>query len=218
MAFLGFAAQQSCLRKPVEYFSSLGSVYHVWLLSDHILQAVLCSSHVRLFATPWTVAHWAPLSMGFSRQDYWSGLPCPSPGDQPDPGIEPGSLALQWGSLPLHRMGRPVCSLFHVKNRLMTTRARASGCVLNGIGKRMNTFQHVCVFSSLSLCLASVFLDFFLTGVATLAILCHGSGIDRLSHLPGSTSSRSLCSDSSLSPGWPACVLPLGLVGRDQTG
>ena len=44
---------------------------------------------VRLFATPWTVAHQAPPSMGFSRQEYWSGLPFPSPGDIPDPGIEP---------------------------------------------------------------------------------------------------------------------------------
>ena len=49
-------------------------------------------SHVRFFATPWIVAHQAPLSMGFSRQEYWSGLPCPSPGDLPDPGIEPVSL------------------------------------------------------------------------------------------------------------------------------
>ena len=48
-------------------------------------------SHVRLFVTAWTVAHRAPLSMGFSRQDYWSGLPFPSPGDLPDPGIEPTS-------------------------------------------------------------------------------------------------------------------------------
>ena len=46
-------------------------------------------------ATPWTVAHQAPLSMGFSRQEYWSGLPFPSPGDLLDPGIEPRSLALQ---------------------------------------------------------------------------------------------------------------------------
>ena len=46
---------------------------------------------VRLFATPWTVAHQAPLPMGFSRQEYWSGLPFPSPGDLPNPGIEPGS-------------------------------------------------------------------------------------------------------------------------------
>ena len=52
-------------------------------------------SRVRLFATPWTVAHQAPLSMGFSRQEYWSGLPFPSPGDIPDPGIEPRSPLLQ---------------------------------------------------------------------------------------------------------------------------
>ena len=49
-------------------------------------------SHVRLSVTPWTVAHHAPLSMGFSRQEHWSGLLFPSPGDLPDPGIEPGSL------------------------------------------------------------------------------------------------------------------------------
>ena len=51
-----------------------------------------CFNCVRLFATPWTVACQAPLSMGFSRQEYWSGLPCPSPGDLPDPGIRPTSL------------------------------------------------------------------------------------------------------------------------------
>ena len=52
-------------------------------------------SRVQLFATPWTAAHQAPLSMGFSRQEYWSGLPFPSPEDLPDPGIEPRSPALQ---------------------------------------------------------------------------------------------------------------------------
>ena len=58
-------------------------------------------SRVRLFARQ------TPLSMGFSRQGYWSGLPCPPPGDQPDPGIEPVSPALQAGSLPLsHPPGR----------------------------------------------------------------------------------------------------------------
>ena len=51
-----------------------------------------CLNHVRLFVTPWTVAHQAPLSMGFSRQEYWSGLPWPPPGDLPDPGIKPTSL------------------------------------------------------------------------------------------------------------------------------
>jgi len=54
-------------------------------------------SHVQLFATPWTVARQDPLSMGFSRQEYWSGLPFPSPWDLPNPGIEPGSPALQAG-------------------------------------------------------------------------------------------------------------------------
>ena len=49
-------------------------------------------SHVRLFATLWTVAHQAPLSMGFSRQEYWSGLPCPPPRDLPHPGIKLMSL------------------------------------------------------------------------------------------------------------------------------
>ena len=57
-------------------------------------------SRVQLFSTPWTVAYQAPLSMGFSRQRYWSGLPFPSPGDLPNPGIEPGSPALQADTLP----------------------------------------------------------------------------------------------------------------------
>ena len=61
-------------------------------------------SRVRLFVTPWTVAYQASQSMEFSRQEYWSGLPFPSPGDLPNPGIEPESLALQAVSLPLsHR-------------------------------------------------------------------------------------------------------------------
>ena len=58
-------------------------------------------------ATPWTVARQAPLSMGFSRQEYWSGLPFPSPGDLPDPGIEPRSPALQADSLPAEPAGKP---------------------------------------------------------------------------------------------------------------
>ena len=56
-----------------------------------------CFSCVRIFATLWTVAHQAPLSMGFSRQEYWRGLPCPPPGDLPNPGIEPKSPALAGG-------------------------------------------------------------------------------------------------------------------------
>ena len=57
-------------------------------------------SCVRLFVTPWTVAYQAPPSMRFSRQECWSGLPFPSPGDFSDPGIEPGSPALRADALP----------------------------------------------------------------------------------------------------------------------
>ena len=57
---------------------------HVYMLS--------CFSHVRLCTTLWTVACQVPLSVGFPRQEYWSGLPCPLPGDLPDPGIKPLSL------------------------------------------------------------------------------------------------------------------------------
>ena len=64
-------------------------------------------SHVQLFATPWTVSCQAPLSMELSKQEHWSGLPFPSPGDLPDPGIEPGSPALQADSLPSESPGKP---------------------------------------------------------------------------------------------------------------
>ena len=63
-------------------------------------------SRVRLFATPWTVAYQAPPSVGFSRQEYWSGLPFPSPGDLPSPGIEPGSPALQVDALSSEPPGK----------------------------------------------------------------------------------------------------------------
>ena len=56
-------------------------------------------SRVQLFAIPWTVVYQASLSMGFSKQEYWSGLPFPSPGDLPDPGIKPKSPALQADAL-----------------------------------------------------------------------------------------------------------------------
>ena len=68
-----------------------------------------CFGHVRLFVTLWTVDRQAPLSMGFSRQEYWSGLPCPPPGDLSDPGVEPKSPvspALQVDSLPAEPSGK----------------------------------------------------------------------------------------------------------------
>ena len=64
-------------------------------------------SRVQLFATPWTVAYQAPPSMAFSRQEYWSGLPFPTPGDLPNPGIEPRSTALQAEALTSEPPGKP---------------------------------------------------------------------------------------------------------------
>ena len=63
-------------------------------------------SCVQLFVTPWTVANQTSLSMGFSRQEYWSGLPFPSPGDLPNPGIKPRSPALQADTLPSEPPGK----------------------------------------------------------------------------------------------------------------
>ena len=65
-------------------------------------------SRVRLFATPWTVAYQASPSMGFSRQEYWNGLPFPSPGDLPDPGIEPKSPTLEADTLTSEPPGKPL--------------------------------------------------------------------------------------------------------------
>ena len=59
-------------------------------------------------ATPWAVAHQAPLSMGFSRQEYWSGLPCPSPGNLPNPGIDHRSASLQADSSLSEPPGKPI--------------------------------------------------------------------------------------------------------------
>ena len=71
---------------------------------------VLSLSCVQFFATPWTIAYQAPPSMGFSRQEYWSGLPFPSPGDLPNPGIEPGSPALEADALTSEPPGKPLRS------------------------------------------------------------------------------------------------------------
>ena len=80
--------------------------------SDSVLCVCVCVceslSRVPLFVTPLTVAHQAPLSMKFSRQEYWSGLLCPSPGDLLDPGIEPRSPALQADPLLSEPPGKPI--------------------------------------------------------------------------------------------------------------
>ena len=92
------------------------------------LSEVKSLSCVRLFATPWMVAYQAPLSMGFSRQEYWSGLPFPSPGDLLNPGIEPRSPALQTDVL----LSEPLGSCYQVPLK---------GPHLKGISTAM---QHCC--------------------------------------------------------------------------
>ena len=95
------------IEKGNKYLKNLGSILY------HALSACELShfSCVWLFVTLGTVAHQASLSMGFSILSPWSGLPCPPPGDLPDPGIEPGSSALQVDSLPLSHWGSPVSCL-----------------------------------------------------------------------------------------------------------
>ena len=83
----------------IHSLSRLLSLYTDWLYLM-VKVKVKPLSRVRLFATPWTIAYQAPPSMGFSRQEYWSGLPFPSPRDLPNPGIELRSPTLQSDALP----------------------------------------------------------------------------------------------------------------------
>ena len=75
-----------------DYSWSLSSARNLWYVNVLIYKVPNCFSHVQLFATLWTLAHQAPLSMGYSRSEYWNALPLPSPGDLPNPGIESVSL------------------------------------------------------------------------------------------------------------------------------
>ena len=75
-------------------------------------------SHVRLFVTLWTVVYQAPPPMGCSRQEYWSGLPFPSPGDLPDPGIEPGSPTVEADALTSEPPGKTIPKKGNGKKKL----------------------------------------------------------------------------------------------------
>ena len=75
---------------------------------------------IRLFTSPWTVTHQASPSMEFSRQEYWSGLPFPSPGDLPNPGIEAGSPALQADALPSEPPGNSNYFINYILLRILT--------------------------------------------------------------------------------------------------
>ena len=121
-------SSQSRHRTHVFYVSCIGRLvlYHrCHLRSPYPIDVRVCAcmlrwfSHVLLFATLWTAFCQAPLSMGFSRQEYWSGLPCPLPGDLPNPGIKPTSPSLlhwQAGSLPLAPPGKTTNNMFKNSN------------------------------------------------------------------------------------------------------
>ena len=98
----------TCKRMKLEHLlTPIGRKFCYQLPSSVGTKKVKSLSHVWPFATPWTVAHQAPTSMEFSRQEYWSGLPFPSPGDLPNPGIKPGSPTLQADTLPSEPPGKP---------------------------------------------------------------------------------------------------------------
>ena len=92
---------------------------YIFFIYSIVIVKVKSLSHVRLFATPWTVAYQASPSMGFSRQEYWSGVPFPSPEDLPDPGIEPGSPALQADALPSEPMRLFTYTFFFIFSPIM---------------------------------------------------------------------------------------------------
>ena len=108
--------------------------HHHFLISAKHVVIVQLLSRAQLFATPWSIAHQAPLSMGFPGQEYWSGLPFPSPGDLPDPGIKPMSSALAGGFFTVEpsthtqsSMGTPQSKIFLAGPVIVLLRTGESG-------------------------------------------------------------------------------------------
>ena len=91
---------------PDPYLYDSKECFHCYSL--RFARVLICFNHVPLFEIPWTIAHQLPLSMEFSRQEYWSEFPFPSPGDLPNSGIEPKFPSLQADSLPSETLGKPV--------------------------------------------------------------------------------------------------------------
>ena len=102
-----FGSFKCCLGAPVGQRENAFVGYRCIInAGQQVLSEVKSLSRVRLFATPWTVAHQASLSMEFSKQEYWSGVPFSSPGDLPNPEIELGSPVLQADALPSEPPGK----------------------------------------------------------------------------------------------------------------
>ena len=120
-------------------------------------------SRVRLLATPWTVVYQVPPSMGFFRQEYWSGLPFASPGDLPNPGIEPRSPALQADGL----QSEAPAQIVHSQGSLLRIPTRLLSCpVLHSISAAHSEFSA----SFESICL-TMLLDYYLLGTNKSVLL-----------------------------------------------
>ena len=104
-----YAASLPVILCSITYLSAKGKRGKTSLKSPHSEVKVKSLSRIRLFATPWTGAYQAPPSMGFSRQEYRGGLPFSSPGDLPNPGIEPRSPTFQAVALTSEPPGKPCC-------------------------------------------------------------------------------------------------------------
>ena len=106
----GFSGPREWTQRPRDWIQVsciVDRFFTVWATKETLLVIkVKPRSHIRLFATPWAIGYQAPLSMGLTRQEYWSGLPFPSPGDLPNTGIELGSPALQTDALPSEQPGK----------------------------------------------------------------------------------------------------------------
>ena len=122
---------------------------HWRLLQVEVVCVCLCvwAQSYPTLCNPWTVGHQAPLSMGFSRQEYWTGLPFPPPGDLPDPGIEPASPALAGRFSITALLGKPV-SFLYILNYFKFS-----------IKYHFNLFWHICIRYFFFLFGALVFFD-----------------------------------------------------------
>ena len=112
----------------ISFLFPLFDTHYIFLHKER--KKVKLLSLVRFFATPWTVAYKASPSMGFSRQEYWSGLPFPSPGDLPTPGIEPRSPAFQADALTSEPRVKP--TYFSIKTRNKLCESGKGGRILVG--------------------------------------------------------------------------------------
>ena len=118
-----------------------------------LMVLLLLLSYIRLFVTPWTIAHQVPLSMGFSKWEYWSGQPFPSRGDLSDPAIKPASPALAGGFFTTEPLGNPCddITIFYFHHELTFTTLSNQSCTFQNIYSSMRIIIEVLVWSHLQL-------------------------------------------------------------------